>query len=291
LTSLKLALGTVQFGLPYGVANKHGVLSFEEVADILGYARAAGIDLLDTAVSYGESESRLGRAGVDSFQIISKLPFMPEEVQNANDWLRNELHASLFRLRVEKLHGLLLHAPGQLLGPRGRELWGALQEVKGQGLVQKVGISVYGPSELDAIMPLFPADVVQAPLSLVDQRLVETGWLRRLHERGTEVHVRSVFLQGLLLLPQSEIPVKFAKWRPLWDQWHDWQRQNRVSAQSACLAFVGSFPQVDRVVVGVDNLGQLRDLVAASESCHAASWPSISSRDTELINPALWDKL
>ena len=281
----------MQFGLPYGVANKHGVLSFEEVADILGYARAAGIDLLDTAVSYGDSESRLGRAGVDSFQIVSKLPSMPEEVQNATDWLKNELHASLFRLRVEKLHGLLLHAPGQLLAPRGDELWGALQEVKKQGLVQKVGISVYGPSELDAIMPLYPADIVQAPLSLVDRRLVETGWLRRLHERGTEVHVRSVFLQGLLLLPQSEIPSKFDKWRPLWDHWHEWLRQEGASAQNACLAFVASFPHVDRVVVGVDNLGQLRDLVAASESCHAASWPAIGSCDNELINPSLWHKL
>ena len=291
MTSAKLALGTVQFGQPYGVANKHGVLSFKEVADILGYARAAGIDLLDTAVSYGESESRLGRAGVDSFQIVSKLPSMPEEVQNATQWLRNELHASLFRLRVEKLHGLLLHAPGQLLGPRGQELWGALQEVKKQGLVQKVGISVYGPSELDAIMPLFPADVVQAPLSLVDRRLVETGWLRCLHERGTEVHVRSVFLQGLLLSPQSEIPVKFAKWSHLWNQWHDWLRQTGLSPQRACLAFVGSFPQVDRVVVGVDSLSHLQDLVAVTDAYLPDNLPRIQCEDEELINPSLWCKI
>ena len=287
----KLGLGTVQLGAPYGIANKRGQVSYQEAESLLAFARSSGIDLLDTAVAYGESESLLGEIGVDGFHVVTKLPAVPENGRDISGWVEQQVHSSLRRLRLARLYGLLLHAPAQLLEADGAKLSAGLEEMRRQGLVEKIGISMYSPDELEAIFPLFPLGMVQAPLNLVDRRLVETGWLQRLRSEGVEVHVRSVFLQGLLLMPLQEIPHKFARWTPLWEAWHGWLRKTGISPQAACLNFARSFAEIDRVIVGVDGLSQLQDLVGAVNATEPTDWPRIASSDAELVNPSLWNRL
>ena len=287
----KLGLGTVQFGLPYGIANKLGRISRQEAESVLDLARSSGIDLLDTAVAYGESESLLGEIGVGDFHVVTKLPAVPENERDISGWVEQQVHSSLRRLRLARLYGLLLHAPAQLLEADGAKLSAGLEEMRRQSLVEKIGISIYSPDELEAIFPLFPLGMVQAPLNLVDRRLVETGWLQRLRSEGVEIHVRSVFLQGLLLLSLQEIPHKFARWTPLWEAWHSWLRKTRISPQAACLNFARSFAEIDRVIVGVDGLSQLQDLVGAVNATEPTDWPRIASSDAELVNPSLWNRL
>lgn len=283
-----LALGTAQLGLPYGIANRRGQVSPAEVRDIVDFARSVGLDLIDTAVSYGDSEVRLGQLGTESFKVVTKLPPCPESEADVSRWVHEEVRASLQRLRVGRLYGLLLHVPAQLLSPMGPLLCAALQEVQHQGLVEKIGISVCAPAELDTILPLLPSGIVQAPFNLIDRRLTETGWLERLHSDGVEIHIRSVFLQGLLLMPRQQIPWQFARWDPLWETWHQWLRKSGFSPLEACLGFVRSFPEVDRIVVGADSLVQLREVVSASQADIPESWPTIACSDSELINPSLW---
>ena len=291
ILEVRLALGTVQLGLPYGIANKTGQVSLSEVEDLLDFARSSGIELLDTAVAYGESESLLGEIGVDGFHVVTKLPAVPENGRDISGWVEQQVHSSLRRLRLPRLYGLLLHAPAQLLEADGAKLSVGLEEMRRQGLVEKIGISIYSPNELEAIFPLFPLGMVQAPLNLVDRRLVETGWLQRLRSEGVEIHVRSVFLQGLLLMPLQEIPHKFARWTPLWEAWHSWLRKTGISPQAACLNFARSFAEIDRVIVGVDSLSQLQDLVGAVNATEPTDWPRIASSDAELVNPSLWNRL
>ena len=283
-----LALGTVQLGLPYGIANKQGQVSLAAVGDILDFARSNGIDMLDTAASYGDSEARLGAIGVERFKVVSKLPPCPEDEGNPSLWVHDQVCASLQKLRVNRLYGLLLHVPGQLLSPIGPRLRMALEELRRQGLVEKIGISVYSPAELEKFLPLLPAGIVQAPFNLLDRQLAETGWLQRLRSNGTEIHIRSIFLQGLLLMPLQEIPRQFARWAPIWEAWHQWLWKAELSPLQACLGFVRSFPEIDRIVVGVDSLAQLREVVAASKADIPDAWPSIACADSELINPSLW---
>jgi aryl-alcohol dehydrogenase-like predicted oxidoreductase len=184
-----------------------------------------------------------------------------------------------------------MHRPLQLLGPNGDLLYLALQELKDTGKVQKVGISIYSPSELDRLFPQFQFDLVQAPFSLIDRRLNSTGWLKRLQEKGVEVHVRSAFLQGLLLMPQSAIPIQFAQWNYLWIKWHQWLEASNVSAAQACLAFLLSFAEIDRVVVGADNANQLSQLIDAANKSLKVELPDIQSTEENLINPVNWSKL
>lgn len=284
----RLALGTVQFGLSYGVANTSGQVSREMAATMLRFAAEAGIGTLDTAVAYGESETVLGGLGVDGFRVVGKLPGMPDAVGSVGAWVEAEVAASLARLRIPRLGALLLHRPMELLGPAGPALYDALCAVKRAGMIGKIGVSVYGPGELDALSDL-DFDIVQAPFNLFDRRFETSGWLARLAAAGIEVHTRSAFLQGLLLMPRGAIPAKFAAWSELFDGWHAWLESSGVAPVAACLGFVLSRPGIARAVVGADGLEQLRQIVAASGA--SGAWPEIACADERLLNPARWSEL
>lgn len=284
----RLALGTAQFGMPYGIANKSGQVTLAEANAILNVASANQIDTLDTAIAYGESEECLGKADVGNFKVVTKLPFIPDSVTDVESWICEQVDASLRRLQLSSLYGLLLHRSWQF---RDEYLRDALNKLKGNGLVEKIGVSIYSPNELDEI-PVFGAlDIVQAPLNVIDRRIYNSGWLRRLHDQGVEVHTRSAFLQGLLLISRTSIPAQFFGWSDLWDTWHNWLISNGLTAAEASLGYVFSFREVDRVVVGVDTSEQLNQLIQVARVSLNASFPDISSLDEKLINPSHWISL
>jgi aryl-alcohol dehydrogenase-like predicted oxidoreductase len=288
---VRLALGTVQFGTSYGVANADGQVPVNEVRRILRYARENGIDMLDTAIAYGDSESRLGSIGVASWRVVSKLPAQSAECADVADWVRAAVRGSLTRLGVSRLYALLLHRPEQLLTAGGEALYRALKALKAEGLVGRIGISIYEPAELDAIVARFPVDVVQAPFNILDRRLLESGWLARLKAQSVELHVRSVFLQGLLLMPAGQRPRKFERWQSLWDAWHAWLSQAELTPLQACVRYVMSFTEIGAAVVGVDSLTQLAQIVQSGEGELPAVPTSLGCTDTDLLNPARWNAL
>ena len=197
---MKLALGTVQFGLSYGIANQTGQITRREAKAMLKLALENDVDTLDTAIAYGDSEIRLGEIGTQGFRVVTKLPPMPEDCRDVSAWVNQQVSASFSRLGVTQVYGMLLHRPDQLLGPKGSMLFQSLQSLKENERVQKVGVSIYSPNELPALTSDFHFDLVQAPFNLVDRSLDSSGWLRRLREEDVEIHTRSAFLQGLLLM-------------------------------------------------------------------------------------------
>ena len=288
---MRLALGTVQFGLPYGVANKSGQVSRAEAKLMVRLASENGIDTLDTAMAYGESEKYLGQIGVENFKVVTKLPGMPNGCLDINNWINKQVSSSLVRLGVGQVYGLLLHKSADLLGPNGRELYRALDSLKEKGLVKKIGISIYSPNELEALKNDFSFDLIQTPFNLIDQRLLHSGWMKKLKDSGVEIHTRSVFLQGLLLMKEIDIPPKFSPWKHLWKKWHDWLTENNVSALQGSLAFPLSFPEIALVVVGADSHQQLKEVINATSNLLNTDLPNLLSADESLINPANWSKL
>lgn len=285
---MRLALGTAQFGLPYGIANQDDQVTRTEAKAMLQLAATNGIDILDTAIDYGESETCLGEVGTQGFKLVTKLPAVPDGCAGVRGWVQDQVGASLARLGVSTVYGLLLHRPEQLLGTSGKALYQTLQGLKETGLVQKVGVSVYAPSELEALIPQYHFDLVQAPFNLVDCCLNTSGWMQRLKYEGVEIHTRSAFLQGLLLMPQTALPPKFAPWSDLWERWHKWLSDRDISAVQACLAFPLSVPEIDRVVVGADNVSQLAQIISAAASDVPSDLPDLSCDAENLINPARW---
>lgn len=286
----RLGLGTVQFGLDYGIANHEGQVSVEEAGRIVEFARQSGMVTIDTAIGYGESEVCLGNVGTQGFNVVTKLPEVPDGCSDVGEWVRGQIKDSLVRLGLDSVYGLLLHRPQQLLGPYGKSLYHVLQGAKEMLGVKKIGVSIYSPDELDALWDTLPLDLVQVPFSILDRRLHTSGWLNRLKDSGVEIHSRSTFLQGLLLMPQAKIPRKFAPWGNLLNAWHIWLAEQRVSALEGCLLFSLSYPGIDRVIVGVNNIGHLQQIIRAVEGS-IEFFPDLICSDEALINPANWPRL
>jgi len=283
-----IALGTAQFGFSYGIANQKGQVTVEEASQILKYAASAGIDTLDTAIAYGNSEECLGNIGIKDWRVISKIPEFPLETRDVQGWVRSSVYGSLQRLKIPQLHGLLLHRPQQLLEPQGVELYDALNLIKTEGLVKKIGISVYSPERLTLLFRHFSFDLVQAPFNILDQSLEQSGWLEHLSSLGVEIHVRSIFLQGLLLMQAEQRPAYFQHWQNLWTAWEQWLLLTQLTPLQACLSFVLNRPNINRVVVGVDSLEQLQEILAAARVESVELPGELCCNDTNLINPAQW---
>ncbi len=288
---MKLALGTAQLGLRYGIANFNGKVDKEEGKSILNYAASVGIDTVDTAIAYGDSEQVLGDIGVEGFKVVTKLPEIPEHIMDIENWVIKSVKDSLSRLGVESLYGLLLHQPNQLFELKGIKILESFTLLKNLGIVKNFGVSVYSPYELDSLFDLYDFDIVQCPLNLVDRRLINSGWLQRLSREGIEIHIRSSFLQGLLLMPRHIIPNKFQAWNMLWDEWDRWLIANNKSPIEACISYALSFPEIGRVVVGVETQSQLEEIIVATKSDSIKEFPDISSDVVELINPSNWSIL
>jgi len=289
---MKIALGTAQIGLDYGISNKSGKICIDEVADIIATAKYHKIEVIDTAIGYGDSEEILGHIGVNEFRLITKLPSIPTRVSNAKKWVLAQVYQSLNRMKIDSLYGILLHDTKMLKRQDNSEIIEALFELKQNGLVKKIGVSIYDPDELESIIDTLDLDLVQAPLNLVDRRLISSGWLNKLNENGIEVHARSVFLQGLLLIPYAEIPKKFGRWKHLWSFWHKRLSNENLDAVSECLRFGLSFKNLDQIVVGVQTSKQLEKLcqpiITAS---NVNDWSEMVCYDEELVNPSNWGSL
>lgn len=284
----QLALGTVQFGLRYGVANRSAAITQQEAASILDYAWTAGIDTLDTAAAYGDCERRLGTAGVGRWRVVTKLPGLPRSGADVRAWVSESVDGSLRRLGVPMLYGLLVHQPDDLIGAEGESLCRNLVALKDEGKVQKIGVSIYEPGQLEEIWQRFHPDLVQAPYSIFDRRLATSGWLQRLRAAGTEIHIRSIFMQGLLLMTQADRPAFFGRWQPLWEQWDGWLRDEGLTPLQACLRFALAQSAVDRVLVGVDNIEQLQTTINGAGDSAVVPPRTLMSEDADLINPTRW---
>ena len=198
---MKLALGTVQFGLDYGITNSTGLVCREEVKSILSLADDNNLRTLDTAAVYGRSEAVLGDLANKSFSIISKIP----SLSNFQGSIKESVSASLHRLNRDSLYGMMLHDEKDI---NNTSQYNELIRLKNEGLITKIGCSFYSLKALSfALNKNIELDIIQIPASCLDQRFEKSGLLNRAKEDGIEIHGRSVFLQGLLLTPEVLTPV------------------------------------------------------------------------------------
>jgi aryl-alcohol dehydrogenase-like predicted oxidoreductase len=285
----KLALGTAQFGLDYGVTNHSGQTSQNDVSKILRLAQELGIGVLDTAAAYGEAERVLGSHETSKFRVVTKISLPPRAAELSESWVVEQVEESLLRLRRPSLSAVLIHAPENLRGPHGARLISGLIKARESGLTEKVGVSIYEPRDLGWIFELLDPEIVQAPLNVFDRRLVSSGWLKRLSGRGVEVHVRSVFLQGSLLAEIKALPEFLMPWANEFYSFRKWADHQGLSPIEAALGFPLSFNGVDKIVVGVTSAQQLEEAVFAS-TASVIEYPTFSLEDSHLINPVNWPK-
>lgn len=286
----KLGLGTVQWGLPYGIANQQGITKPEAVTKLLNAARSHGIEVIDTASLYGKSEEVLGENEIEAFKIITKTPsFAGPRITNADvTQLYEVFYRSLSLLKVKEVFGLLIHHADNLLISDGEKLLTAMANLKKEGLIQKIGVSVYDGSQVDSVLKIFSPDLVQLPLNVFDQRMLESGHLKLLKSRGVEIHVRSVFLQGLLLMPPNNVPSYFKPIYPLLARWSDAARAQGFTTHQAAIAFVKDLPYVDKVIVGLESIQQFDACLESFSSERKFDASGLACNDPVFVNPSMW---
>jgi aryl-alcohol dehydrogenase-like predicted oxidoreductase len=292
---MRLGLGTAQFGLDYGISNRDGKTPPAEVGRILALAEENGVRLLDTAAQYGDAEEALGRclAPESPFRIVTKTPsFRSAAIGDADvDGLEETLRRSLARLGRTSVHGLLVHHCDDLFAEGGRRLFSRMEDLKRQGLVEKIGISAYSPAQVDRAMDEFPLDLVQAPYSILDQRLSRGGQLERMARQGVEFHARSVFLQGLLLMEPAGLPGYFAPWQAQLLALRRAALTAGLSVLALALRFAVDQAWVAQVVCGVNHARQLTELLAACrQNVPLPALDGLAVGDPALIDPSRWPR-
>jgi aryl-alcohol dehydrogenase-like predicted oxidoreductase len=289
----KIALGTVQFGVDYGINSISGQVASNEVVNILNYARSHKIGLLDTAPTYGNSEQILGDAKVKDFKIVTKTRYFDQTIITDKEisLLTSDLNQSMQSLKQKSLYGLLVHNADDLFKTGADKIINQLQAFKQQGLISNIGVSIYTGDQLQKIIDRFDIDLVQLPFNILDKRLIDSGVLYEIYNQGIEVHARSVFLQGLLLMTEHSQLKQFNRWKSLWRLWHEWLGDNKLTALEATIRYAISIPQISKVLVGVDSKNQLRDIIQAADGNLPAIPKELFTDDTDLLNPSNWVNL
>lgn len=285
----RLGLGTVQFGLPYGAVADHGGRPASDVDDVLDRARELGISVLDTAAAYGESEARLGASGrLGGFRVVTKTAAVDAaDAASAKAQVLAGAARSRQLLGVEVLDGLLVHDPRDLLTEAGKGVVEAGLELRADGLVRAFGASVYEAEQLDVVAGAFEPDIVQLPLNVLDQRLLRSGHVAALRAAGTEVHVRSVLLQGLLAAPASARPAALAAAAPHLDRVAAAAAGAGLSPLELALGFAAGL-DVDVVLVGARTVAELDDCAAALVARPGLDVADLAVDDADVVDPRRW---
>lgn len=279
MTLPQLALGTVQFGLAYGVAGRDAAVSEDEARAILARAWELGIRRLDTAPGYGDIEQRLSRlAGDRDFTIVSKIPGIPAGTDPA-DWVHRSCASSRARLG-ERLSGLLFHVATDLTGPDGAAAWAAARDH-----APALGPSCYDADTLRAIAERFDVDMAQLPGSALDQSVA------RLSPAAVEITLRSVFLQGLLLLPCDVATRRVPAAGDALRAFHRFADECGLTPLVAALGIARGLPGVGYCVVGVDSLAQLEEVAAAWADAPRLRAPELDVAVPDVIDPRRWNKV
>lgn len=281
----KLALGTVQFGIDYGISNIKGKVAVEEVEQILDYAKASGITTIDTAHFYGCSEETLGRFDLSDFDVVtktSKIDYTLDKSQNFERY-KEAFYSSQRKLGYVQLHGLLFHEANDLLSSYGLALWDLLEDFKQKEYVQKIGVSVYTPKQLEGILDLVDIDIVQIPLNIFDQRFIPM--LPELKKKNVEIHTRSTFLQGLLFMQPAQLNPYFEPIKHILSS----LPQERLAA---ALSFVKNIEEVDKILVGVTSKNELQEICSQyNKNVEGIDFLQFKIDDERFINPSRWELL
>ncbi len=282
----KLGLAAAQFGLDCATTAR-GRTPVAEACEILAIAARAGLPAIDTASVYGNAEQRLGEA------LPRPLPFSliipTARADRGPDFVEAEARASLRRLGVEQAYAIVVPMVADLFGPHGEAVWTRLKMLRDQGLFAKVGVAVHASDDPVSVVRRLKPDLVQAPASLLDQRLLVDGALSRIAGQGIEVHLRSIFLNGLLFLPPDRVPAQLKGAAGRLSRVRRMIAEGRSDPLQAALGFALSRPEASAVLVGVTSAAELSAVIAAAGSPPPdLDWDDMAIDDPVALDPSRW---
>ncbi|MCL2185852.1 MAG: aldo/keto reductase [Treponema sp.] len=286
---MKLCLGTAQFGLDYGINNTRGKIPYQEVTEILNYAHEKGITELDTASAYGESEKVLGDAIYKTdknFNIFTKYP------ANTEISPYQFIETSLDNLRLKAIKGYLFH--NFSIYKNKPVLIDDFIKIKETEKSEKIGFSLYYPSEAEYILKNnLPCDILQIPYNIFDQRF--NYLLPEIHNKGIEIYIRSIFLQGLFFKRPNTLEDKFTSISGKLCELQSIARKYSVDLAAFCMSYAYSNKFIKAIVIGIDSLANLKEninnyLIIQSLNIPSSVFEEFAVNDENIILPFNWDK-
>jgi len=283
----KIVLGTAQFGGRYGVAKKK--VNDIQFKKIITFSKKNNIKELDTARNYGNCEKRLKKSkNIDAFKITTKIFFPKISNKKPEDYVRFQINKIIKNLNVKKIYCVLIHNPTHF--SNRRKYFDALKKLKQEGLIKNIGFSVYDTKNLKNIIKNYKFDIIQLPYSIIDRRFENEGYLKILKRKGIKIYARSIFLQGLLLSQYNQIPNKFIRNSYAWNLWHYWLKVNKLSPIDVCLNFVNSNKYIDKIILGVHQIDQLKEIINFKRK--KIEYPMFFPLEREnALNPLRWNTL
>lgn len=282
---MKLVLGTVQFGMPYGINNAKGMPSNEDIKSILDYALQHNIKHIDTAALYGDAEEKIGSYSKTPFHIITKFPYLSTQEE-----LMSSFKNSLRHLKCEHVFAYMAHNATTFMD--FPDVWDHLQNLKLESLVEKIGYSIYTVEQLEKLLNKnFIPDLIQLPYSVLDRKF--EPYFKNLKQYGTTIHVRSVFLQGLYFMNLDLIPERLTPLKTELLMLHHLSEEYGISLQDLVLNYVYENEYIDGVLIGIDTLPQLVENINSIQNWKSnmtlrTQLNKIEAKHPELLNPSNW---
>jgi aryl-alcohol dehydrogenase-like predicted oxidoreductase len=278
-----LILGTAQLGLDYGVTNLNGRPNDSETTKLLEMAVNSGICTLDTASAYGDAEVRLGNLGFSSkFKVVSKFQCMDENILNVEEHLN--------RLQLDSIYGLLFHSALQLNSAEGISSLSKLRAARSSGFVEKIGFSAYTVEEVYDAISIFPdVDLIQVPGNALDFKILDSEITEHLQNLGVEIHVRSIFLQGVLLQKGNDsLGNKFFDFIDPLKKIENKAYEAKQSIIQFLINQIRCHPNVSAIVVGASTTQELSEIVDAWNSPCVASSRIEHTLNQNNLDPRNW---
>lgn len=283
-----MILGTANFGNQYGIANQNTTISSDELREIIDWAQNNEINRFDSALAYGDSDRVLSGFLDHSLgpSIDSKLDEKSCQSKESILETANEIKE---RLGVSQLSVLYLHSESLLSSPLASEISFGLKEVLNQGIAKSIGVSIYSEEAIRHSKRILPElSVFQVPENICDRRLIYSREVLRLSEEGNSFNIRSIFLQGLLLMQPSSLPAQFRNAAPRLQLLNDFAQKNSITVLELCIAYARSIPWANGIVVGVTSVGQLAEIQEASSSLPEGWERDIPRLPIAIIDPRRW---
>lgn len=283
----KLGLAAAQFGLDGMTSSPRGRSPEAEARDILSIADRSGLSVLDASGVYGRAESILG--DLIPRPVSFRVTLSTARADRGPDYVETEARNSLRRLGLERADAIIVHSPSELFGPHGAALWDRLARLRDEGLFSKIGVAAHASDDPVGVARRFKPDILQAPASLLDQRLLADGSLSRIAGMGIEVQLRSIFLNGLLFLPPDRVPAQLKGASGRLSRVRRMIAEGRSDPLQAALGFALSRPEASAVLVGVTSAAELSAVVAAASSPPPdLDWDDMAIDDPVALDPRRW---
>ena len=293
-----ISIGTAQFGIDYGITNKLGKVPEVLVKKILKKASMLGIKYLDTAQDYGDSEKVIGKCmpSNSKLKIISKLSSL-EKFQNKDNIIENlekNFQKTLKNLGCKSINSFLIHQIKDLKENNSLIVWDWLESLKERNLIENIGVSIYEEKDLDNI-PLKKINLIQVPISIYNQKFIESGYIKKLSLSGTLVHARSCFLQGLLLTKNTFWPNYISKELRIHHMKTECIAKNlNISMLDLNIAFIKQLSFLDSAIIGVTNLNELNQFINSWDkkniNIDKKIFKSLAWENLKDIDPRYWRK-